>query len=314
MKIISFKNISDVNIPPEMFYEWAEEMLIQKNTSILPPKISLTQAPSSFFNIMPCALPNLDIMGVKVVMRYPKQEPSLTSQIILYRQSTGEPLALMDGTYITALRTGAVAAHSINIFAKKNFDTIGFIGLGNTARATLNVFANTFRDKTYNLKLLRYKNQAESFVNRFRENENLSFSIHENKEDVIANSDVVVSCITYADALLADDSCYMPGCTVIPVHTRGFQNCDLFFDRVFADDRGHVEHFQNFDKFKCFAETCDVATRKSPGRVSDEERILVYNIGIAIHDMFFAQKIYTLLSGLPDSVGLTDECLEKFWV
>ena len=29
--------------------------------------------------------------------------------------------------------------------------------------------------------------------------------------------------------------------TVIPVHTRGFQNCDLFFDKVFADDTDHVK-------------------------------------------------------------------------
>ena len=35
---------------------------------------------------------------------------------------------------------------------------------------------------------------------------------------------------------------------MVPVHTRGFSNCDLFFDKVFADDYGHVKHFKYFDK------------------------------------------------------------------
>ena len=314
MKIIRFEDIVNLNISPKLFYGWVEEMLTHKELSILPPKISMIQAEHSFCNVMPCVLPNLDAMGVKIVTRYPNHIPSLSSQIILYSQSTGDLLALMDGTFITALRTGAVAAHSIDIFAKKNFTTIGLIGLGNTARSTLHIFASMNRDKAYHLRLLRYKDQAESFIERFQGYKNLSFSIHNSTEDVIMNSDVIVSCVTYADKLFADDRCYTSGCTVVPVHTRGFQNCDLFFDKVFADDRGHVKHFQTFDKFKHFSETCDVLFGKSPGRITDEERILVYNIGISIHDIFFAYKIYSMFNHLPDSINLVTSQVDKFWV
>ena len=53
----------------------------------------------------------------------------------------------MDGNWITAMRTGAVAAHTVMNFAKKEFHTIGMIGLGNTARSTLLVLAAILHDK-----------------------------------------------------------------------------------------------------------------------------------------------------------------------
>jgi len=313
MKLIKFEDIANLKISPRHFYSWVEEMLIQKQTAILPPKISMKQADQSFCNVMPCVLPNEDVMGVKIVTRYPHRVPALSSQIILYKQSTGEPLALMDGTYITAQRTGCVAAHSVNTFAKSNFNSIGLIGLGNTARATVNVFASFDKDKEYKICLLRYKDHAESFQRRFLGYKNILFSIYDNAQDLIADNDVVISCVTYTDSLFAEDHCYRPGCTIIPVHTRGFQNCDLFFDKIFADDRDHVKGFQNFEQFKDFAETCDVLTGKHLGRDNDEERILVYNIGLAIHDVYFAQKIYMLLNKLPNTINLPDPA-EKFWV
>jgi len=314
MKLIRFEDIANLNIPPEQFYGWVEEMLLQKETATLPPKISLKQAEHSFYNVMPSVLPNIDAMGVKIVMRYPTQVPSLTSQIILYRQSTGIPLAFMDGTYITALRTGAVAAHSIDTFAKENFSTIGFMGLGNTARATLRIFAALYNKKSYHIKLLNYKDQADSFIQRFEENKNLTFTVCDSAKELIMGSEVVVSCVTYTDDLFADDECYLPGCTIIPVHTRGFQNCDLFFDKVFADDCDHVKGFQHFGKFNNFAETCDVITGKCAGRATQEERILVYNIGISIHDIFFAHKLYTQFDSLSESIDLLAGCADKFWV
>ena len=74
---------------------------------------------------------------------------------------------------------------------------------------------------------------------------------------------------------------------MVPIHTRGFQNCDLFFDKVFADDYGHVKHFQYFDRFRSFGEVSGVVTNKITGRDNNTQRILVYNIGIAIHDIYF---------------------------
>lgn len=59
----------------------------------------------------------------------------------------GEFLALMDGTWITTMRTGAVAAHSIMLFGNKNFATIGMMGLGNVVRSTILILTDKLPDR-----------------------------------------------------------------------------------------------------------------------------------------------------------------------
>lgn len=103
-----------------------------------------------------------------------------------------------------------------------------------------------------------------------------------------------------------------------PIHTLGFTNCDLFFDKVFVDDTEHVRNFRNFDRFKNMGEIHDVVTNSTPGRESDQERILVYNVGIACHDLYYAAKIFDLLQKnnilqtLPDAHYNTPS--QKYWV
>ena len=88
----------------------------------------------------------------------------------------GEFLALMDGTWITTMRTGAVAAHSIQLFAKKNFAIIGMMGLGNVTRSTLLILCDKLPDKELHIKLLKYKDQEEDFAKRFANYSNLHFT------------------------------------------------------------------------------------------------------------------------------------------
>lgn len=60
---------------------------------------------------------------------------------------------------------------------------------------------------------------------------------------------------------------------IVPVHTLEFTNCNLLFDRVFADDYGHVKNFKYFDKFKKFGEVSDVINKRIEGRTNEKERI-----------------------------------------
>lgn len=318
MKLITFDDIKSLNIDPAVCYKWVSEMIADKRSAELPPKISLHPSENVFCNFMPCTVPVMDsglYGGVKVVNRYPERMPSLDSNLLLLDMESGEFLALMDANWITAMRTGAVAVHSINLFAKKDFKKISFMGLGNTARATMLVLAHIFPERDFEVKLLKYKDQADDFAERFKDYKNLHFSFVDNYRDLVKGADVVVSCVTYfADDCCTDD-CFDEGVLVVPVHTRGFTNCDLFFDKVFADDTGHVCGFRNFDKFKSFSEVCDVVNGINPGRENDKERILAYNIGLAIHDIYYASKIYDILKDnkkLPN----VDMCspTEKFWL
>ena len=170
MKIINFNDIGSLNISPAECYEWVSEMILRKKEALLPPKTHLNMPGGVFCNVMPCLVSWPDGAhwgGVKAVTRYPDRVPSLDSKILLFDAASGEFLALMDGNWITAMRTGAVAAHSILTLAKKDFANVGMIGLGNTARATLLVLAAMAPERELSIKLLRYKYQAEQFMARF---------------------------------------------------------------------------------------------------------------------------------------------------
>lgn len=302
MKIIDHNTLQSVAINPLEAYQWVEDMLAKKKTAVLPPKISMRQDGNIFYNVMPCILPGENRMGVKIITRHPEKAhgPSLTSQILLYELSSGNLLAILDGSYITAIRTGAVAAHSTRLFANPDFHSIGMIGLGITATATMDILSAIVPNKKIEINLLRYKNQAEQFYERYRDNHNMKFNICDTPENVIRSSEVIISCVTYADKDFAEKEAYQSGCVVIPVHTRGFQNCDTFFDKVFVDDIGHVKDFKYFNHFKSLSEVSGVICGETAGRDNRQQRILVYNIGLAIHDIYFANKILNRLPQMED--------------
>lgn len=315
MKIISQQQICDLNISPTQCVEWIKESFSLKKEAQLPAKISIHPQGNDFFNTMPCLLPDpYNLFGVKIVHRIKGGIPSLGGDILLYDSQTGELLALLDADWITTMRTGAVATLAIQTFRKNNAKTYGFIGLGNTGRATMLCLLETEPEIMHHVLLMRYKDQAELFIERFKGYTNVSFTICDDIKVLVAQSDVIVSCVTEAQGMLCDDdSLYQEGCLVVPVHTRGFQNCDLFFDKVYADDTAHVCGFKYFKQFKQFAELQDVIAGSKKGRESDKERILSYNIGIGLHDVLYASKIYEYLNGKTLSMSLERE-KGKFWI
>ena len=206
MKIIDFEVISKMNISPTDCYQWVSEMIEKKGEAILPPKISLKPFDGVFCNVMPSIVGEAG--GIKVVTRYPERVPALESFLSLFDVQTGEVLALMDATWITAMRTGAVAAHAIIHLAKSDFSTLGIVGLGNTSRATMLVLAEVLKDRKLTVNLLRYKEQELDFAERFSQYENLTFQMVDTPEALVTGSDVVISGVTYAGVFLLND---LPG-------------------------------------------------------------------------------------------------------
>lgn len=237
------------------------------------------------------------------------------SDMLLYNTNNGELLALVDCDWITTMRTGAVAAVSAKALRRSDAHIYGMVGLGNTARATLLCALEEEPEKHFDVKLLRYKNQAELFMERFKNYKNVSFEIVDNINEMARMADVFISCITSANGLLVEDEKnFQPGVTVIPVHMRGLQNCDTTFDRVFGDDTDHVKGFRFFPQYKDYNEIGEMLAGRDPGRKSDVQRIISYNYGLALHDVVYASKIYELVDGkdIP-SIEIIKET-EKFWL
>lgn len=328
MKIISQQQVRALNISPATCVEWIHDSFSLKQWADLPAKISVHPEEGEFFTSMPCLLPNPsqeEVMqvakfdrhyfGIKEVHRLLHSIPSLGSDMLLYDAKTGELLALLDTDWITTMRTGAVAAVSSKALRKSNAKTYGMVGLGNTARATLLCILEQEPERHFHVKLVRYKDQAEQFVERFKGYANVSFEIVDSAAEMASDVDVFISCITNAQGLLVpDEQTFKPGVTVIPVHMRGLQNCDTTFDRVFGDDTDHVRGFKYFNQYRDYNEIGEVLAGRDIGRRSDEQRIIDYNYGLALHDVVYAAKIYELTETLDLPIISFVKENVKFWI
>lgn len=315
MKIISQQQIKSLGIPPSVCVEWVKESFSIKKDSQLPAKISVHPQGFDFYTAMPCLLPaEYDRVALKMVHRVKGVIPSLGSDLMLYQASTGKLLALIDSDWITAMRTGATATLAAQTLRRLGDVVYCMVGLGNTARATMLCLLESEPSIMHKVLLKRYKDQAEQFIDRFKAYSNVEFVVVDDIKEMFASSDVIISCITDADGLFCEDeNCFKLGCTLIPVHVRGFQNCDLFFDKVFGDDTAPLRGWQNFDNYKYYAELQDVIAGRKDGRVNDQERILSYNYGLGLHDALFASKIYDMLQNDSNEILIMKEST-KFWI
>lgn len=303
MIVIQDREVRSLGLKPKDFIDSVRHCFVHKPECQLPPKISLHPKGDDFINTMPCLLPpETNRYGVKIVSRVKGRTPALKSDSMLYDVTTGELLAVIDCDYITTMRTGAVAALAVDTLKKNNVKKIALMGLGNTGRATMMCLSSLLPppDGKYEVSLLKYKDQAEQFIEHFKNLDNFHFTIANDTKELFENADVIISCITQANGLFIDNvNVFKPGVLVVPVHTRGFQNCDTIFDKVVCDDIGHVKGFKYFNQFKNLTELGDILRGDKPGRQSEEERIIDYNIGLGLHDAYICSKVYDAVKAQP---------------
>ena len=138
VSVIQQSQIDRLHINPAECIEWVKSGFLAKDDAQMPAKLSVHPQGEDFMTTMPCLLPEHDgkkYFGIKLVSRIEGQIPTLKSDITLYDAETGQLLAIIDGDWITAMRTGAVAALAAKTFQRKGTDTYSMMGLGNIARA-----------------------------------------------------------------------------------------------------------------------------------------------------------------------------------
>ncbi|MEE1373910.1 MAG: ornithine cyclodeaminase [Clostridia bacterium] len=319
IKIFDFETCKALGneLPSELFYQWVDFALKEKEQFVMPVKTRIGQDHGDYYASMPCMYEKDNLVMAKMIGRHilkeGEQRSTMMSDLMLYEADTGVLKALMDCEYITTLRTGAAAAHSAMMYAKKDFKTVGLLGLGNIMFACIDVLMSQIQDREVTFKLYKYHDHEKRFMERFSKFTNITFELCDTYEETIRDSDLIISAVTRVTENFVSDDCYKEGCTVIPIMTLGFQNCDLFFDKVFADDIDQIRGFKYFDQFKSIENTTDVLNGTAPGRENDTERILVYNYGLAIHDLYFAAQLYNHANGTEQNIEY-HYCKEKFFM
>jgi len=292
--IIDKSTILNLNIEPKVLYEWAEQSMYHVQDCILPQKIRINFENAEYAHFLPCAIPMENVFGVKVVTRSMNRTGgAIDADILLYDKNSLELIALMDGSFITQARTAAVSVCAM-LNAVENYDVIAMVGLGGIGTLIGKILFEKIKDKKITVKLFDYKDHAKKFIDQFQHYQNIKFEICNTYEKLMSGSDVVFSSVSYIENDFCDSTVYKKGCTVIPVHLRGFMECDREFDHIITSDLENVKNFKYYKDFKRLSDWNEIISGKKKVRENPDERVLIYYSGLGVYDIYFAKKIWEI--------------------
>jgi ornithine cyclodeaminase/alanine dehydrogenase-like protein (mu-crystallin family) len=87
--------------------------------------------------LAPGLVPGIPAYSVKVHAKFPGSDPAIRGLLVLHDLTTGAPLAVIESSYLTALRTGLVGALGADVLARPDASTVAIIGAGAQGRAQL---------------------------------------------------------------------------------------------------------------------------------------------------------------------------------
>jgi ornithine cyclodeaminase len=252
---------------------------------------------------------DVDTAGIKWIGSKPKNPekyglPRASALTIINDPETGFPLAVMDGTVISAMRTGAVTGVATKYLARKNSRTAVFIGAG-TQNHTQMLAVVTALPSIEEIRICDLSQQrVDAFVEKETKNfPSISFKGFSSAEDAVRGADVVVTATTTQNPIVRSEW-IEPGVTMVNVGNYEYDfGAVLKADKVVLDNWDAVIHrgiqtvaIMNsegkFEREKLYAELGEITSGKKPGRESDGETTYFCGVGMGAEDVAVARKVY----------------------
>jgi len=260
---------------------------------------------------MPAHIKELGALGAKIVTVYHNNVqkhrlPAVLGTILLLDEQTGFPIAVMDGGFITAMRTGAVSGVATKHMARKDAAVGTVFGTG--VQAFTQVLG--IHEARPLRKLLAWSIDAletrHAFASRISREICVPVELAADPASAVRQSDVVVLATSAAEPVV-EGSWFMPGTHIngIGSHTSKMREldaqtvgrsrivCDLT-DACRAEAGDFIIPAQSgeWSWDKVAGSLGDVILGKVPGRTSPEEITLFKSVGLAIQDVSAARAVY----------------------
>lgn len=263
------------------------------------------------FLCMPAYCAEYDASCVKVLNMFPKNIdsglPSINAQVLLMDTKTGMFQALLDGNYITQLRTGAATGVAIKYLARKEARIGVLIGTGGQAATQLEamiVAANLEEIRVSDLDYNRAKQFVEKMINELGTSTNI-YAV-ETSDEAIDNADIIVTVTpsntpvfdgnkVKAGALVSGVGSYQPQMQEIPTSLVKRAH-KIYFDSeeaVLSEAGDLLIPLANGDlsKESFIGDIGNLIKGELIGRENNEEIIFFKTVGIAAQDLFTAKSI-----------------------
>jgi alanine dehydrogenase len=263
--------------------------------------------------VMPSYLESLDVSAVKIVNVHPNNKanyglPTIMAIIALINPRSGFPIALMAGTWITAMRTGAAGGIAAKYLARKDSSIVALIGAGAQARTQLMALIEVYKK----LKEVRVWSRSEKTKNEFIAEAKLKHSEKIEKifstntaEEAVKGSDIIVTTTPSRNPIVMNDwidkgmhiNC-------IGADAPGKQELDpaiLKRSKIVIDDWDQASHSGEINvplakgiisKKDIWAEIGEICAGLKQGRMDNEEITIFSSTGLAIQDAVTAELAY----------------------
>ncbi len=262
---------------------------------------------------MPAYCEKKDAASLKIVSVYPdnkeKNLPSTPAQVLLIDPTTGIVLSIMDGTYITALRTGAASGAAFSVLAKSECKTGALIGTGTQAAMQLEAMI-----VSKNPKLVKVYSRNKDRLNNFVKNMSTKFKSKavelvacESADAAVKDADILITATNSDRPLFSVESC-KPGLTISAVgsFTRQMQELDTTVlkkaSKIYYDDKEAmleeageiIKALENrdIDEKKFSGSLGEALAGKIKLRENDEEIIVFKSVGLGTQDLVTAKQVY----------------------
>lgn len=250
--------------------------------------------------LFPGTLPGLGVYTVKVHAKFPDQDPAISGVICLHDASTGTLLAIMDSTYITAIRTGIAGALAADTLARADASTVAVIGCGVQGSFQLRALSGLRRLShvvAYDIRAER----AATFAKEMGEELSLPIEPVYDLGRAVAATDIVLVATWSTTPLI------LPGMLRSGAHvtTLGADepgkeevSADVIRSSLFVCDDRHLALEMGalsgvgLDADVIGAELGEVLGGTHPGRTSDDQVTICGGVGLAFQDAVAAWQVY----------------------
>jgi 2,3-diaminopropionate biosynthesis protein SbnB len=251
-----------------------------------------------------------DVFGIKWIAGFPKNPvlhglPRATGFFVLNDSWKGIPLAIMDCTWLSAMRTGAVTGVGAKYLARMDSESVAMIGAGVQARTQLEALKVALpglqQVRVYDIR----REIAETYATEMAEKLSMEVRAVDNAELAVRDADVVVT-VTVADEPIVKDAWMKPGSFFSAVGSYQEEEFAVVSnsDKVVVDGLEHVLHRetpvialmieQGLIREDEILELGAIVSGEAPGRESSEERIFFSPIGMGTEDVCVCNNVYRL--------------------
>jgi len=294
-----------------------------RHETVIEPRVHLVPESSAkgHFNVLRGYVKPLGVAGVKVVSdfveNYRHGLPSEMALLNLFDPETGMPLAVIDATALTDMRTGAMTAIGAKHLARKGSKVLGHIGARGTSYWNVRLLDRLFGFDEIRVHSRRPESRG-AFAERLAHDLGKPVRATEDWESCVRGADIVVEASRLpAPAPLLKTEWIRPGAFVVPYGTMSAVELSLtdIMDKIVVDDWGQCRKGLPFGALRqhvdtdrlteetLHAELGQIVAGVKPGRERDDETILFWHRGLSTSDIALGHAL--LAKAKRDGLGQT---------